>query len=492
MIVPATAEQTGSIPTENLTTNASVAFPPASAGLESGNSTNPAGEDENTGEALPALIVFLPEESLSDSSPILVNLSSNSLMWGDRYGVFLDVLPGDGNSLAIHFEQETYSANLYEELPITVGVVDETSADLSEIEITLSGDGAEFIRGGSGIQHPDTTGHLVLLFLNPPSSLDLHGSPGTYTLKATASKRIGTSGTSELRDISSATATITVNEGFSVMTMQGIVTLLLAGLILLIVFVLLWTRPILKIIPKKTMAPCDGESTIDIKVEFANVFGIPRRQKVQEEIELRSTAGAIEDAVVHPFSAAAHAPLRTSRECGPVTVTAFWRNKEVSAVVEFACDDPTLVVESTPTEIPADGKSTAEVTVKTINAKGDAITFLNERTVALSTTMGTIPGKVTIPARALQGAVSLTAPHETGVARIHAEGEGMEGEGTIRFIEPFKNYCMNCGYLKRENEQVCPECGRLPVSGVDTKLCPACGQVLPETAEFCNRCGRKQ
>jgi RNA polymerase subunit RPABC4/transcription elongation factor Spt4 len=464
----------------------------APAGMAGESSIDTAGAEESPEPPLPSLIVFSAEEGRYASSPLMVNLSSNSLTWGDRHGVFLDGALGDGNSLGIHFEQQTYSANLYQELPITLVVVDEAGADLSEIEITCSGDGAQFIRGGIGIQHPDTTGKLLLLFSNPLSPLDLSGTPGAYTLTVTASKPIGTFGSSEVRDIRTATATITVNEGFSLMTTQGMVTGLLALVILLIVFLLLWTRPVLKVTPKSTTVPGDGESMIDIKLEFTNAFGLPRRQKVQQEIELRSTAGTIEDAVILPFSAAAHVPLVASRECGPVTVTALWRKKSVSADLEFTCDDPNLVLESTPGEIPADGKSTAEVTIKTLNEKGDAITFINERQVNLSTTMGTIPGEVTIPARALQGSVFITAPHETGVAEIRAEGAGMEGEGTVRFIEPFKNYCMNCGSLKRENEQVCPDCGTLPVSGVDTKLCPACGQVLPETAEYCNRCGRKQ
>jgi hypothetical protein len=492
MIVPAIAEQTGTLPDGNLTAGASVDLSFAATVPESEGATDSAGGDVTPAETPPVLIVFSPQGSQSGTSPLLVNLSSNSLVWGDRHGVFLDGSLGDSNSLAVHFEQETYSANLYEELPVTVVVTDETSADFSEIEITFSGDGAQFIRAGSGMQHPDTTGHLRLLFLNPPSPLDLGGTPGTYTLNVTASKPIGTYGTSELRDISTATATITVTEGFSLMTTQGMVTGLFALLVLLIVFVLLWTRPVLNVIPKTTTAPGDGESTIDIKVEFTNVFGIPRRQKVQQEIELRTTAGTIEDAVVHPYSAAAHAFLRTSRECGPVTVTALWRKKTVSEDLAFTCDDPTLVLESTPNEIPADGKSTADVAIRTLNANGDAITYLIERQVKLSTTMGTIPGEMTIPARAPEGSVILTAAHETGVAEIRAEGEEMAGEGTVRFVEPFKNYCMNCGTLKRENEQVCTGCGKLPVSGVDTKLCPACGQVLPETAEYCNRCGRKQ
>ncbi len=470
---------------ENLISN-------APAVKESDSSTNSAGNDESTGEAVPSLIVFLAEESQYGTSPLLINLSSNSLVWGDRHGVFLDGALGESTSLAVHFDQETYTANLHEELPITVVVVDEKSADLSEIDITFSGDGAQFIRAGSGVRHPDTSGQLQLVFLNPSSPLDFAGTPGTYTLNVTASKPIGTFGASEVRDIRTATATISVNDGFSVMTTQGMVTGLLAVLLLLIVFILLWTRPVLKIDPKTTTAPGDGESTIDIKAEFVNVFGVPRRQKLQQEIELRTTAGSIEDAVVHPFSAAAHVPLRTSRECGPVTLTALWRKKEVSADLEFTCDDPALVLESTPGEIPADGKSTAKVTIKTLNANGDAITFLNERRLNLSTTMGTIPGEVAIPARAPEGSVTITAPHEPGIAEIRAEGEGMEGEGTVRFIEPSKNYCMNCGALKRENEQVCLECGSLPVSGVDTKQCPACGQVLPETANYCNRCGRKQ
>lgn len=463
IIVPAIADDADTLTTGNLTANASA-----------------------------ALIMFTPEENKFDTLPLWVDLSSNSLIWGERHGVFLDGSLGDSNSLDIHFEQETYTTNIFEELPITVVVVDKTSDDFSKIEITISGDGAQFIKAGTEVQHPDTTGQLHLLFLNPISSFDFGGTPGNYTVNVTASKLIGTYGTSELRDINTATATITVNEGFSVMTMQGMVIVFLAVLILLIVFILLWTRSVLKIIPKTMTAPCDGESTIDIKVELTNVFGFPRRQKVQEEIELRTTAGSIEDAVVYAFSAAAHVPLRTSRECGPVKVTALWRKKEVSADLEFTCDNPSLILESTPQEIPADGKSTARVTIKTLNVNGDAITFLNERQVNLSTTMGTIPGEVTIPARAPEGSVIITAPPETGVAEIHAEGDGMEGVGTIRFVEPFKTYCMCCGCLKRENEKICPDCGKLPVSGVDTKLCPACDQVLPETAEYCNRCGRKQ
>jgi RNA polymerase subunit RPABC4/transcription elongation factor Spt4 len=64
--------------------------------------------------------------------------------------------------------------------------------------------------------------------------------------------------------------------------------------------------------------------------------------------------------------------------------------------------------------------------------------------------------------------------------------------GTIRFIPTGKRYCMDCGTAKRIDTPYCPECGKLPPSGVDTKTCAACLTVIPQTARYCDKCGAKQ
>jgi RNA polymerase subunit RPABC4/transcription elongation factor Spt4 len=120
------------------------------------------------------------------------------------------------------------------------------------------------------------------------------------------------------------------------------------------------------------------------------------------------------------------------------------------------------------------------------------VIFLEDKLVQLTTNLGTIISPVNIPARSREGTTTITAGETSGTATINAFLDQIGGVGTVRFIPTGKRYCMYCGTAKRIDAQYCPECGKLPPSGVDTKSCAGCAGVIPQTARFCDKCGAKQ
>jgi PKD repeat protein/predicted nucleic acid-binding Zn ribbon protein len=267
----------------------------------------------------------------------------------------------------------------------------------------------------------------------------------------------------------------------------ALVLLLIAGIVFF-----LWSRSNLKLILKQKTLQADGASTIPVRVQFVNGFGQLKKQGSDRDVEIKATSGMIQNIVVPEGKAFAETSLRASRECGPVTVTARCVAKEVQGRVDFIFVPGKLEVTPNPPEIPADGRSKATVTVRILDASGNGVIFLEDKLVQLTTNLGTIVSPVYVPARSREGTTTIMAGETGGTATINAFLDQIGGVGTIRFIPTGKRYCMYCGTAKRIDAQYCPECGKLPPSGVDTKSCAGCGGVIPQTAQFCDKCGARQ
>jgi PKD repeat protein/RNA polymerase subunit RPABC4/transcription elongation factor Spt4 len=276
----------------------------------------------------------------------------------------------------------------------------------------------------------------------------------------------------------------------------GMGGLLVAGGLILIVIAgalfFLWSRSNLQLILKQKSVQADGTSSIPVRVQFVNGFGQLQKQRADRDVEIKTTSGMIQNVVVPEGKAYAETSLRASREVGPVTVTARFVAKEVKGRVDFLFMPGKLEVTPNPPEIPADGRSRATVTVRIQDASGNGVTFLEDKKVQLTTNLGTIISPVQIPARSQEGTTMITAGETSGTATINAFLDQIGGVGTIRFIPTGKRYCMHCGTAMRIDTTYCPECGKIPPSGVDTKSCAGCAAVIPQSARFCGKCGARQ
>jgi len=145
-----------------------------------------------------------------------------------------------------------------------------------------------------------------------------------------------------------------------------------------------------------------------------------------------------------------------------------------------------------PSEVPGDGRSTAQVKVEVLDDAGAPIPVTKHTVVSLSSTLGTVKSPLTIVEGKSEGRATLTAGFELGEAAVKAEAEGLKaGSGRFSVIEK-KRYCMHCGAQMSTGDNICPKCGRMPPSGVDVKECRNCSEVIPVVAKFCGECGAGQ
>jgi branched-chain amino acid transport system substrate-binding protein len=184
-----------------------------------------------------------------------------------------------------------------------------------------------------------------------------------------------------------------------------------------------------------------------------------------------------------------------------------------------------VVVE--PEEIPADGRSTAIITIGLLDDEGKPIAAVGDMAVTVSASGGVVvsssevkrdeaTGVATITDSVRQAIESLLTRREEGGMRVSIkEGEsgteaalvsslevgsvslsvsapGMRRRTVrVRFSEK-RRYCMHCGASMSIGDRRCPKCGLTPPSGVDVKRCPNCGEVNPSVARFCSECGAGQ
>jgi PKD repeat protein/ribosomal protein L40E len=275
--------------------------------------------------------------------------------------------------------------------------------------------------------------------------------------------------------------------------LEAIVALVLILVIVALVLLYLWTRSRFILKPKVKEVPADGRSSIPIRVQFANGFGRLKKQHSDREIHLEATAGRIQDVVIPAGREYVDATLTASKECGLVLVTATTEDKaKATAEVRFTGDEAAIDVEITPAEIPADGTSTATIILRVRDRNGTYLTYLDEKVIGLTTTLGTVPATVRVEPRAASGTAMIVSGDKTGTALVRARTGSVAGEARVQFKELGKRYCMHCGVQMEMEAPSCPNCGRIPPSGVDTKQCSTCNAVLPQPAVFCDKCGARQ
>jgi ribosomal protein L40E len=263
-------------------------------------------------------------------------------------------------------------------------------------------------------------------------------------------------------------------------------------LIILIVVAFLWLKKNLRLELKKTSAPADGKSTIPVRVSFVNGFGIGSRARSDTDVTFESTAGSIQNTVLRNGRDFVDATLTTSREFGPVTVTASAGGKTAKSTVNFVYDKAVIDLAITPDSIPADGKSSSNIDIRIKDGSGNYIAPLEERSIDLKSTLGSVASPLKMAPKAQSVSSSIKSGDVSGIAVITAASGDLRGEARLTFEGTAKRFCMHCGSSMSMEASQCPKCELTPPSGVDTKQCPTCGTVIPESAMFCYQCGAKQ
>lgn len=272
-----------------------------------------------------------------------------------------------------------------------------------------------------------------------------------------------------------------------------LVIIIIAALIIgTIWFLRRWLRKSLVIVPKKTRIPADGTTRVPIRVQFMNGFGMPKKMGSDLDVEFETTAGKIKNVTLPSRREYVDTELTSSAEFGPVTITAKSGRDIAMAEVAFVINNGSLEVTISPDSIPADGKSSATITIKIKDEKGNYIKPLEDTVVEFNTSLGDTASSVYMPAGSLSANATVFSGDMTGLAVITASMGNLRGEGKIEFRGLPKRFCMNCGMPMTLDASSCPSCNQIPPSGVDTKQCLTCGTVIPEQAQYCHKCGAMQ
>jgi ribosomal protein L40E len=271
-----------------------------------------------------------------------------------------------------------------------------------------------------------------------------------------------------------------------------IVIIVVALIIAVIWFLRRWLRKSLVIVPKKTRILADGTTKVPIRVQYMNGFGMPKKMGSDLDVEFETTAGTIKNITLPSRREYVDTDLTSSKEFGPVTITAKSGHDVASAEVMFVVDNGSLEVSISPDSIPADGKSSATITVKVKDGKGNYVKPLEDMVVEFNTSLGDALSTVYMPAGDESANATIFSGDMTGLAVITASIGNLRGEGKIEFRGLPKRFCMNCGMPMTLDASSCPSCNKIPPSGVDTKQCMTCGTVIPEQAQFCHKCGSMQ
>jgi PKD repeat protein len=180
-----------------------------------------------------------------------------------------------------------------------------------------------------------------------------------------------------------------------------------------------------------------------------------------------------------------------------------------------------------PEEIPADGRSTAIITIRLLDDERKPFEATADMAVTISASGGVVvsssevkrdeaTGAMTITdsvKQAIEGLLSrreeagmrisikqgetsveaaIVSSLEVGDVTLSVSAPGVRKKAvTMRFTEK-RRYCMHCGASMSILDRACPKCGLMPPSGVDVKSCPNCGEVIPSLAKFCSECGAGQ
>jgi PKD repeat protein len=356
------------------------------------------------------------------------------------------------------------------------------------------------------VKYPNNTSvQDALVLLTPPDGVTLPQNSGTtndtgicqfkfnsskynnYTFNATASSA------GYLGGFNQTNVTVAGNDWSCLVTLLPIIfILILIVLLALIGLYLLLRRTGVRLEAKRTIIPADGKTSVPITVSLVNVFGKPKRSKNITDVAMGTTAGTIGDVTISPGSSTADAMLTSSKEFGPVTVTASYGNKTVSTSVSFDPGQAGLEVMAAPDALPADGMSTSTLTVKIKNETGDQIVPLEDKIVELRSSLGRVQSPVKLPPKAQSVSAVFTAGETGGDALITALMGSLKGEAKVTLKSTPRRFCMHCGSSMAMDAPRCPKCGLTPPSGVDVKQCTTCGTVIPDSAKYCNSCGSRQ
>jgi len=152
----------------------------------------------------------------------------------------------------------------------------------------------------------------------------------------------------------------------------------------------------------------------------------------------------------------------------------------------------TLRVTINPDMLPADGRSTAQVTVEMLNTAGNLKEVDTDTAVIITTSLGNVRSPVAIMKGSSTTTTILSAGVEIGTAQVTAKvNEFLTGAATIQLVEN-RRYCMHCGSKIAFQQNICSKCGKVPPSGEEVKTCRNCGAVIPSVARFCGECGAGQ
>jgi hypothetical protein len=262
-------------------------------------------------------------------------------------------------------------------------------------------------------------------------------------------------------------------------------------ILLAMVILYLWLKRSLKIAPATMSIPCDGKTQVPVKVSFVNGFGREVKQRSDLDVELKTTSGSIQNVTIPEGKSYVKAMLVPSNEFGRAALTAKAGNKTAKAEVDFVSDRAAFEVSVNPGSIVADGRSTADVTLRIRDGNGNIIAPIQERDVLLKSTMGEIRSPVKI-ARGTEARSVIVSSSTGGTAAITAISGDIKGEGSVAFTNVPRRYCMLCGAMMAMEDKRCARCGSVPPSGEDVKTCGNCDTVIPEAARYCHKCGAGQ
>ncbi|MGD0405304.1 MAG: PKD domain-containing protein [Candidatus Bathyarchaeia archaeon] len=152
-----------------------------------------------------------------------------------------------------------------------------------------------------------------------------------------------------------------------------------------------------------------------------------------------------------------------------------------------------LRITAEPAILVADGQTKSVITMQLLDKKGKPIPAITDTQINISATQGKLENAVvTIPKGKDAEKTVIVSSTETGQVPVSANAEGLKSiTVTLNFVEK-NRYCMHCGTQMATKAKACPNCGKMPLAGVDTKSCPNCEAVIPIAAKFCNECGAGQ
>ncbi len=198
--------------------------------------------------------------------------------------------------------------------------------------------------------------------------------------------------------------------------------------------------------------PADGKSTAIVTIRIIDENGKFISSPNGRIVELSTTKGEVSSPIkILPGESVVTATITSEQAAGTAKITASssplkgvgktLRETREIVFTEVMPPEVGLDIQIEPASIPADGKSTAKVTIKIKDDKGNFILSQNEKMVELSTTLGKVTSHVKIPYKAQEGTATITSGRVVGTANVKAtsypnegEGEPIYGEGKVVFM----------------------------------------------------------